>query len=239
MRVRWWHLLLCLSVGLIGLSFVSVRLSPGLISTIRRHFKPAAPASGYRLADIVEQCQQSVQNGGFGSVILRGQVTVSGGAGRVPVPCKLELAADAHLEILNATIATQHLFITSLSESGGPARVTITGSTLTGRSAGLQISLGGTDSHIEVTDSTLDYDASIGLAAGSGDDDTQASLFISGSTFLSAYAGSEGIILVSTGRATVQNSRFKALAAEAVFLLAPVCLNSNNIGLGNARCQAQ
>lgn len=223
---------------LVFISFMGISLAVSSVAwvVVFRRFSLQPPVSEPVIA-LAQQCAKAEWQNGFRHVHLEGDIVIRDITFELTEPCKIQLAADTHLEIINSQLTTAHLFITA-ADTESSVSVFITDSTLRGPAAGLQVSVRGAGSYIQVSHATLDYAASIGLAVGADDQDQQAGLAVNNSVFYSQDTASEGIVLVSTGRATVNESHFETATPDGVFLLATDCSTHNNLGIVTD-CQAQ
>lgn len=187
---------------------------------------------------LAQECQQNIQEDGFGHVVIGGQRTVENENLTIAQPCKIDLKTSSVLTIIDSKITAANLLITS-DESAQSAQLNLDNSSIDGQAAGLQISLKGSASQLTIKNSQISFASSVGLMAGSKDDDTQSTLAIEGSTITSNGQGSEGIILASTGLAKVTQNIFETDSeAGGAFLLAADCKQQNNTGL-NPQCKAE
>ncbi len=199
---------------------------------VKRHFTPRELS---QLAIITQKCNDSFQQEGVGVVELSGATVISGEEGAFHSECNIKLRPGGSLTLQNTTITSGNITITSESQ----AYVKLDSVTMHGEGAGLHISLNGQGSTLIIKDSNLTYGLSIGLLVGAGDADVQSELRVNDSRFSSLAPGSEGIVMISTGTAYVQNNQFIQAGEEPqAFLLAGNCMANDNEGV-NAECQVQ
>lgn len=187
-------------------------------------------ASETSLAKIAQQCASSVGSDGFGVASVKGKQTISHQSANIGVPCRLQLYPGAALTMLDVALATNKLFIGDNLSATQATSLSLTRVMFKGNAAGLQISLKAKGSRVDINRSQLNYPLSVGVAVGA-DEDVTARLSILGSELQSTGNLSEGIVLVSTGRAIFKGNKFSlSLADDAALLVAPDCQQANNKG---------
>lgn len=184
---------------------------------------------------LVEDCEQNVQEDGFGHVVITQSLDLENQTLNFSTNCTIELKADVQLTLSRVTMTTQKLYITT-ENTHSKAKVSINDTTVVGaEDSGLQITLQGANSLIEVTHSSIRMGRSIGLASGSTDDDRSSRITITDSNIALNGAVQEGVVLASTGSLNIANNAFSTASADAIFAVGLECVVQNNTGL-STRC---
>jgi hypothetical protein len=112
----------------------------------------------------------------------------------------------------------------------------LAGTTLSCSEGGFQIKFTSNKSSVIIRDSQFSYPLSIGAAVGQKDSDSGALVHIGNSSFTSTGEDSEGILLVSTGKAILAHNQFQLKSPEdTALLMGSVCYLSKNTH-ANDRC---
>jgi hypothetical protein len=187
------------------------------------------------LARIETDCASSVDQDGFGHATTAGGI-IRKQAGQISVPCKVKLLAGTTLSLIQVQLSTKNLLIENGDPSESPVHLRIVSSSLSSSEGGFQIKFTSNKSSVIIRDSQFSYPLSIGAAVGQKDSDSGALVHIGNSSFTSTGEDSEGILLVSTGKAILAHNQFQLKSPEdTALLMGSVCYLSKNTH-ANDRC---
>lgn len=232
-----------LSIGVVTALAAGVGCQSGAgVRTVRSptSTRTSTHASIDSWSSIVAACGHGVDAQGFGNVTVDHPIVLHNVTGVLPTPCKLHLAARAGLTLTHSNLLTDKLVLMDDESSISSPRVDIVSSYLHGgATAGLQISLHGHDTQVQIEDSTLTYPLSIGIGMDT-DDDHSSLLSIVHSKLTSVGTSSEGILASTTARGVFTADTFVVNPGDEnlAVLYAQSCEQHGNTG-ATPRCQAE
>jgi hypothetical protein len=205
--------------------------------TVRPIASPTTAKSS-QLAKLKQQCANSGEQDGFGRALISGQILIEASKAAIGRPCELLIQAGASLTISGSKLSTKNLVISDDPTASLSSHLQIVNSNLNGQKSGFQVLLKAPGSQMSITNSSFDYDLSLGVTVGTSGPASGAKLTVSHSRFRSVGTNSEGINLVSTGQGLFDHNDFVLMGHQTALLLAPNCVLENNVG-ANQRCLSQ
>lgn len=213
-------------IGFFGAATVAGVTGWKLIFKRQHIVKEPIPFSASYLA---EKCSE-----GGGETVLEGSIVIGGGSTSLD-DCKVQLSSNSTLVLKDIAVTSGNVVFRGEGEN---IHIKFQNTIMRGEQAGLHVDVKADSSSIEVVQSSLQYQKSIGLMVGQEGEQVASQLFIEGSTFEVLDENTEGVVLVSTGIATVRNSVFSSANEQAPpMLLARECQATQNQGI-NTQCQA-
>lgn len=221
-----------LLIIIVVLALAVIGVDVALLAKADRPFnqKQSKPISqNMLLADISKQCAESIDTDGFGVATIRGNLRIVNQSGDIDVDCRIRLLDGANLALVNSQLSSQKLLVIDNPAAARPSRLDLNKAKLSSNAGGIQISLKSRGSRVNIKNSQLNYPLSVGVTVGA--DDERAALTAVNSQLSSLGESSEGIVLVSTGKAVFSDSQFKLSRTDDVaLLLAPDCRANRNVG---------
>jgi hypothetical protein len=180
-----------------------------------------------------QHCRRAPESDGLRVVKINRSVKFQNLAGKITVSCKLELQDQASLVFDNVSFTTDKFVIENTTSSNS---LSIFHSSFKSKTGGFIAKLQTNNSQITIRNSRFEYPLSVAVAVGADDDDSKATLAVSGSYFKSTGDGSSGIGLISSDQGAYADNRFVVNPSEEfAFVIAAHCSSKNNIG-ASPRC---
>lgn len=215
--------------GILGLGLVIISVA-GVATAVKLNEQQSIS-----LKSIQKQCSRLRESDGFGRALI-GSVHLKNESIEISQPCKVILKDGASLQLTNVTLKTNNLVILNQKNAKKSAHLIINKSNLSSPKGGFQTQFKTSASSVSVKDSSFSYPLSVGFAVGEGDEDTSAALRVNNSTFASLSSESEGINLVTSGKAIIKNNKFEFSDDQSqALLLGSECQLIDNIN-ANTRC---
>jgi len=177
------------------------------------------------LSELAAACAQNKDLHGFGSAMVSGKFLASHETVSISEPCVITLANGATVRLENSGLTAHNLIIRDDEGLPNGVSLELENSTLNGNGdAGLFVRLRNPGDRIKVNHSTLDFNLSVWLGAGSGGV-AQASggvIEINNSTIRSVGSDTQGIQALASaasGSARFNNDRFETSYLDGVALL--------------------
>lgn len=196
------------------------------------------------LAKLEQACHHNKDADGYGNVTLGGSSFVNQ-TGTITVACKIHLRPGSTLQFRHTRLRTKNFVIydapteakdTKSTKAPRPNHVIVSHASFVGKDALFQINLGNAASSALVEDSSISYPQSVVVGVGQGDADNKATLTIARNTMQSTDNNGQGIILVSTGKASFIDNTFVVSDPPGnALLLGESCEFRNNTN-ANDRC---
>jgi hypothetical protein len=198
-------------------------------------------------AKLEQACHQNKDADGYGNVTMSGGSFVNQ-TGAISVSCKIHLRPGSTLQFRHTKLRTKNFVIYDAPKESKdantaehkkqlkPNHVLVSHANFVGNDALFQINLGNAGSSAVVEDSSINYPQSVVVGVGQGDTDDKAVLAIARNTMQSTDTNGQGIILVSTGKATFLDNSFMVSDPPGnALLLGESCEFRNNTN-ANDRC---
>lgn len=204
--------------------------------------QPDGASNATTLNDLAAACAQKLDAQGFGAATVSGTLQAINETVILPVPCIITLADGASLRLVNSRLTAHNLIVTNNEGLPHAVSLELDNSTLNGvGDAGLLVRFRNPSDRVTVNNSTLDFNLSVWLGAGSGGvaRPDGGVIEMNNSTIRSVGPDSQGIQALASaasGRILFNNDRFETSYLDGLALLFAHSCRQNNVTGSIAKC---